>query len=55
MKLLILLTILTFVGLVLVVYDPAKPYWARVGYEMDRTLNPCKYTQCAYTAKEISP
>jgi hypothetical protein len=55
MKMLIFVTILTFGGLFLVANDPSKEYWARVGYEMDRTLNPCKYTQCAHTATEISP
>jgi hypothetical protein len=46
MRMLLLTTILTLVGLVLVVYDPSKEYWENVGPAMDRTLNPCKYTQC---------
>lgn len=37
------------------VFNPARPYWARVGWEMDRTLNPCKYTSCATTSTEVSP
>ena len=35
--------------------DPSEEYWAKVGWEMDRTLNPCKYTHCATSATEISP
>jgi len=47
MKMLILLTVLTFVGLALVVYTPAsKDYWESVGPSWDRTLNPCKYEKC---------
>ena len=43
MRMLILVTILTFIGLFLVAYDPSEDYWNKVGYEMDRTLNPNKY------------
>ena len=47
----------TFLVVVFVasVFNPARPYWAKVGWEMDRTLNPCKYTSCATTSTEISP
>ena len=45
MKHLILITILTFVGLALVVYDgPSKTYWENVGPSWDRMLNPNKYS-----------
>jgi len=46
MKMLIIVTLLTVSGLVLVVYDPSKEYWENVGPTMDRTLNPCKYEKC---------
>ena len=39
----------------LLIHDPSEEYWAKVGWEMDRTLNPCKYTNCATSATEISP
>jgi|TARA_Y100000389_G_C17096227_1_gene333714 hypothetical protein len=29
-----------------VLFNPAAPYWAQVGYNMDYTLNPCKYIYC---------
>ena len=46
MKWLILLTILTFVGLAMVVYDgPSKSYWEDVGPSWDRMLNPNKYKE----------
>ena len=46
MKHLILLMILTFVGLVLVVYDsPSRTYWEDVGPSWDRMLNPNKYSE----------
>jgi hypothetical protein len=35
--------------------NPAKPYWAKVGWNADKTLNPCKYTLCLETETEISP
>jgi hypothetical protein len=42
---LILLTILTFVGLAMVVYSPSsKQYWENVGPSWDRMLNPNKYS-----------
>ena len=46
-----------FLGIIFVasLFDPAESYWAKVGWEMDRTLNPCKYTSCATTSTEISP
>jgi len=45
MKWLVLLTILTFVGLALVVYDgPSRNYWESVGPSWDRMLNPNKYS-----------
>lgn len=46
-----------FLGVIFVasLFNPAESYWAKVGWEMDRTLNPCKYTSCATTATEISP
>ena len=46
MKHLILITILTFVGLALVVYTPSsKTYWEGVGPSWDRMLNPNKYSE----------
>ena len=48
MKMLLLITLLTFIGLTLVVYDPSKEYWENVGPTMDRTLNPCKYEDCSH-------
>ena len=45
MKMLILVTVLTFVGLVLVVSDsPSKGYWEGIGPSWDRMLNPNKYS-----------
>jgi hypothetical protein len=45
MKSLVFLTILTFVGLALVVYDgPSRTYWESVGPSWDRMLNPNKYS-----------
>ena len=45
MKMLILATVLTFVGLFLVVYDsPSKQYWENVGPSWDKMLNPDKYS-----------
>ena len=42
---LILITILTFVGLALVVYDgSSRDYWENVGPSWDRMLNPNKYS-----------
>jgi len=35
--------VIMFVG---AVFDPAAPYWAQVGYNMDFTLNPCNYIYC---------
>lgn len=29
----------------LLIHDPSEEYWAKVGWEMDRTLNPNKYTE----------
>ena len=47
MKWLVFLTILTFVGLALVVYDgPSRNYWESVGPKWDQMLNPCKYKVC---------
>jgi len=46
MRYLVLLTILTFVGLALVVYDgPSRTYWEGVGPSWDRMLNPNKYSE----------
>jgi hypothetical protein len=46
MKWLVLVTILTFVGLAMVVYDgPSKSYWQDVGPSWDRMLNPNKYKE----------
>jgi len=45
MKWLVFLTILTFVGFALVVYDgPSRTYWESVGPSWDRMLNPNKYS-----------
>ena len=42
---LILATVLTLVGLFLVVYDsPSRTYWENVGPSWDRMLNPDKYS-----------
>ena len=47
MKALILVTILTIIGLTLVVYSPdSEAYWKSVGPKWDRMLNPCDYTEC---------
>ena len=44
MKMLIFVTVLTLVGLALVVFEsPNRAYWNKVGYEVDRTFNPNKY------------
>ena len=46
MKALIFLTVLTFVGLALVVYSPrSEAYWENVGPSWDRMLNPNKYSE----------
>ena len=45
MRYLVLLTILTFVGLALVMYNgPSRTYWESVGPSWDRMLNPNKYS-----------
>lgn len=45
MKMLMLVTVLTLVGLLLVVYpSPSKHYWENVGPSWDRMLNPNKYS-----------
>ena len=42
-----LLTVLTAVGMFLVVYEsPSKDYWANVGPQWDQMLNPCDYKEC---------
>lgn len=44
MKVLILITIITLIGLALIVFEsPNRAYWNKVGYEVDRTFNPNKY------------
>ena len=44
MKMLILITVLTFIGLALIIFEsPNRVYWNKVGYEVDRTFNPNKY------------
>lgn len=50
----LLLIVFAFFTLVAVT-NPAEEYWARVGWDMDKTLNPCKYTLCQETDTEISP
>ena len=43
---LILLTLLTFVGLAMVIYSQnSKNYWESIGPSWDRMLNPNKYTE----------
>ena len=43
---LIILTVLTFIGLALVVYSPnSKAYWENVGPSWDQLLNPNKYSK----------
>ena len=45
MKMLMLVTLLTLVGLFLVVYpSPSRTYWEGVGPSWDRMLNPNKYS-----------
>jgi len=45
MKMLLLVTILTLVGLFLVVNpSPSKQYWESIGPSWDRMLNPNKYS-----------
>jgi hypothetical protein len=46
MRALIFITVLTFIGLTLVVYNPSKDYWENVGPQWDRMLNPCKFEKC---------
>lgn len=38
-----LILIVGAIATYLLFHDPSDPYWTKVGYEMDRTLNPCKY------------
>jgi len=46
MNMLYLITILTLVGLVLVVFDsPSRTYWEGVGPAWDQMLNPNKYKE----------
>jgi len=45
MRVLIILTVITFIGLYLVITpSPSKNYWENIGPSWDKMLNPDKYS-----------